>query len=294
MTVYDQLFVTFNDALDSVRSDLHAVSREHTAKSGVAESNLRKLQAGLQWQKLHHTARRTLALVQRLRQGRGPAGSRKRATAEDLVRLYDAVISTLDEMRQLDGYKESERLVGQVAARAAIAKAYRCYYVAESYAAAEKWREALVLFDRATQLMVEANHLYDDDSAADNGPASLVLGADRGGFGPGEDGAALERLDAMVEGAKARASAKALLARLAPTAATGPPPPAAAPLPLLQRLDRFDARPDEPLIAFPPKLEAVPCKPLLFDIARNRIQFPDLQQRLQKHQGSKWGSWFSR
>lgn len=47
-------------------------------------------------------------------------------------------------MRQLDGYKESERLVGQVAARAAIAKAYRCYYVAESYAAAEKWREALV------------------------------------------------------------------------------------------------------------------------------------------------------
>lgn len=49
-------------------------------------------QAGLQWQKLHHTARRTLALVQRLRQGKGPAGSRKRATAEDLVRLYDAVI----------------------------------------------------------------------------------------------------------------------------------------------------------------------------------------------------------
>ena len=47
-------------------------------------------------------------------------------------------------MRQLEGYKESERHVGQVAARAAIAKAYRCYYVAESYAAAEKWREALV------------------------------------------------------------------------------------------------------------------------------------------------------
>jgi hypothetical protein len=145
-------------------------------------------------------------------------------------------------MRQLDGYKESERLVGQVAARAAIAKAYRCYYVAESYAAAEKWREAMVrrpppspvphlpsalvlfssssclfdrgtlptadspsppqhdiqvLFDRATLLMVEANDLYDDDSAADAGPASLDRSADRGGFGPGEDRAAIEKLDAV-------------------------------------------------------------------------------------------------
>jgi hypothetical protein len=97
----------------------------------------------------------------------------------------------------------------------------------------------------------------------------------------------------MVEGAKARARAKALLARLAPPPAAEPTPPA-SPLPLLQRLDRFETRPDEPLIAFPPKLEAVPCKPLLFDIARNQIQFPELQQRMQKHQGSKWGSWFSR
>uniref|UniRef100_A0A7S3S8S4 Uncharacterized protein n=1 Tax=Strombidinopsis acuminata TaxID=141414 RepID=A0A7S3S8S4_9SPIT len=197
-------------------------------------------------------------------------------------------------MRQLEGYKESERHVGQVAARAAIAKAYRCYYVAESYAAAEKWREALVLFDRATELMIEANDLYDDDAAGDD--SSLDICADKGGFGPGEDRAALESLDGIVEGAKARANAKAILARLAPSGLSEASAAAdsAVALPLLQRLDRFESRPGEPLIAFPPKLEAVPCKPLLFDIARNHIQFPDLEERLRKQKGSKWGSWFSR
>lgn len=58
---------------------------------------------------------------------------------------------------------------------------------------------------------------------------------------------------------------------------------------------RFDARADEPLIVFPPKLEAVPCKPLLFDIARNQIHFPELEAKLTQAKGSKWGltgGWF--
>jgi len=38
----------------------------------------------------------------------------------------------------------------------------------------------------------------------------------------------------------------------------------------------------------------VPCKPLLFDIARNQITYPDLGPRLQQQKGSTWGSWFSR
>ena len=42
---------------------------------------------------------------------------------------------------------------------------------------------------------------------------------------------------------------------------------------------RPQAEPDY-LIDFPPKLEAVPCKPLLFDISRNEIQFPDLSERI--------------
>ena len=84
------------------------------------------------------------------------ASWRKRSSPEDLVRLYDSIISTLQEMGQLDGYKEHESLMGQLASRVSIAKAYRCYFVAESYGSAEKWRESLALLDRASDLLEEA------------------------------------------------------------------------------------------------------------------------------------------
>ena len=49
----------------------------------------------------------------------------------------------------------------------------------------------------------------------------------------------------------------------------------------------------EHLVDFPPKFESVPCKPLLFDIARNFITMPDLGERAQKKGGgsSTWGSY---
>ena len=45
-------------------------------------------------------------------------------------------------------------------------------------------------------------------------------------------------------------------------------------------------------VHFPPEFEATPCKPLLFDIARNHFQPPDLSSRLQaakRGAASGWG-----
>ena len=46
----------------------------------------------------------------------------------------------------------------------------------------------------------------------------------------------------------------------------------------------------EYLVDFPPKFESVPCKPLLFDIARNFIEMPDLSKRVGEKK-STWGSY---
>lgn len=316
MSLYDQLFVAFNDSLESVRAELRQVGKEHTAKAELAEAQLLRLQASLHWQKLHHTARRTLLLVQRLRAaaGGGERGSgegkegkggekRKRTTPEDLVRLYDSVLGTLADMSQLDLYKEHELLMGKLAARSASAKAFRCFYVAESYAAADKWREAQALYGRSAKLLADALALHAEYAAPHAGPESEGCAA-----GIGEDGAALALLESLIDGARARAHAQAVL-----TAADGPPAvaeaakdvarlrlqgngkgeSAAAGVPLLSRLDQFLAKDPNFLIDFPPKLEAVPCKPLLFDMARNEIRAPDLGARI-KSKRSTWGSWFGR
>ena len=59
------------------------------------------------------------------------------------------------------------------------------------------------------------------------------------------------------------------------------------------RVERFERPKPENLVAFPPEFATVPCKPLLFDIARNQIAPPDLSGRKAKRGWgfSKAASW---
>lgn len=86
--------------------------------------------------------------------------SSSQVTPEDIVRLYESITSSLTEMSQLDGYKEDEALMGQLFARLTAARAQRCFWVAESYGAVSKWREAGALYDRTMELMLEAVELF--------------------------------------------------------------------------------------------------------------------------------------
>ena len=47
------------------------------------------------------------------------------------------------------------------------------------------------------------------------------------------------------------------------------------------------------LVDFPPPIEAVACKPVLFDLALNKALYPDLTSRAQKKKGGILG-WFGR
>jgi hypothetical protein len=49
--------------------------------------------------------------------------------------------------------------------------------------------------------------------------------------------------------------------------------PATIALPLLDRLDSFETAGEAKLIDFPPTYVATPCKPILFDLALNHVQF---------------------
>ena len=134
-----------------MRADLRAATKENTAKSGVAKEHLEKLQAGLMWQKLEHMSNRMLVLIEKMRTKREDGG--KRVSPEDIVRLYDSLTNNFSEMGQLVGYREDEGTDdGASGARAAVAKAFRCYYVAESYGAAAQWKEASPPSPRATLL----------------------------------------------------------------------------------------------------------------------------------------------
>ena len=112
-----------------------------------------------------------------------------------------------------------------------------------------------------------------------------------------KDGAAeltsLASLEMSIDGAKARAHAQAFVNTL-----TGGAPVAEAesklsgmdldkvltldgPPPLIDSSDVFERPKPEHLVHFPPAFATVPCKPLLFDIARGQVTPPDLSGRVQ-------------
>lgn len=295
MEKYDELFVAFNDALEGVRADLRAAAKEQTARSGAAESALLKLQASLTWQKLHHTVRRTLLLVESLKRslagdsGAGAQGA-KRVAPDDIVRLYDACISSLGEMGQLEGYREDEVLMSQVAARLAGAKACRCFFLAESYGVATRYLEAQALYGRSEFLMQEAEAMLEEAGYTVETPERV----------------ALAKLEQMIDGARARAHAQAFVNTLTGGPAAAEAEGALASLELdgegdvaragerslYDSLETFERPNPEHLIPFPPDFETTPCKPLLFDIARNQLTGPDLSARIKGGKsGSSWGSY---
>ena len=73
--------------------------------------------------------------------------------------------------------------------------------------------------------------------------------------------------------------------------------------PLIDRLDTYYEDPNltngKPNLAnFPPNFRPIPCKPLFFDLAREHISFPDLQEKMKKpgqdekqNDSQSWWGW---
>ena len=105
----------------------------------------------------------------------------------------------------------------------------------------------------------------------------------------------------LIDGAKARAHAQAFVKSLSGGAVVAEAGETLGKLeidgasgagdrPLIDSLDSFDRPRPEHLVPFPPDFVTVPCKPVLFDIARNQVTPPDLSGRF-KAKRSGWGAY---
>ena len=199
------------------------------------------------------------------------------------MRLYETVQTNHEEMRALEGYKDSAPHMALLGAQAASVATFRCFYVGEAYAAAAQWREAQALYNRALERLTDALGHFEALGGGGGGGA----GGAEGKAASKEGTVALRKLEQQVEGAKARAHAQAFTNALsggpavieAQQAVEGvaldTPRDLGVPE-LLDSLHTFAREQPDHVISFPPKFEVVPCKPLLFDVARNSIGYPDL------------------
>uniref|UniRef100_A0A673JTM4 Signal recognition particle subunit SRP68 n=1 Tax=Sinocyclocheilus rhinocerous TaxID=307959 RepID=A0A673JTM4_9TELE len=166
---------------------------------------------------------------------------------QDLIRLYDIILQSLAELSSLQGLEEDHTFQKEVALKTLVYKAYRCFYIAQSYVLVKKWSEALVLYERVLKYTREVQ------SKAKSFNNSL------------KDLPDVQELIAEVSAEKYSLQAA----------------------PLSDRLDHFRLDPTllskQPnLVQFPPDFQPIPCKPLFFDLALNHVAFPPLDDKVEQ------------
>ncbi|XP_026069772.1 signal recognition particle subunit SRP68 [Carassius auratus] len=273
--LYESLLAECRDTIQAVREELrNDVKQRERAAEGAESgkvSNLQYLHSYLTYIKLWTVVRRNESMAHALQaklkepqtdeNKRGPR-------PQDLIRLYDIILQSLAELSSLQGLEEDHTFQKEVALKTLVYKAYRCFYIAQSYVLVKKWSEALVLYERVLKYTREIQ------SKAKSFNNSL------------KDLPDVQELIAEVSAEKYSLQAAAILDT---EDVTEVPPQQQIKdnTPLYDRLDHFRLDPTllskQPnLVQFPPDFQPIPCKPLFFDLALNHVAFPPLDDKVEQ------------
>ncbi|KAJ8037657.1 Signal recognition particle subunit SRP68 [Holothuria leucospilota] len=287
ISIYENSLMECKDALQTLRDELKTDPNwKRGQQTGEDVSSNQYLHTYLTYIRLTRTIERNILLVESLKE-RLPGSlaetkleqGQKKTKPQDLIRMYDTIIQSLGEIPQLPGVEDDEDLQQEVTAKTYKFKAYRCFYLAQSYSQAKKWKEAAALFERA---MHHVERSTDEWQSVNNGPIQAEIQE-------------LETLAEEINGLKYSAQASSILDSSDMSITKG-----MAQLklkdkrPLEERLHQYSS--NQPEVAskpnfttFPPDFKPSPCKPLFFDIALNHVEFPSLEQKLEQKKTASAG-----
>lgn len=280
--LYETLLAECRDTIQAVREELksEAKQRERSSDNESGKvSNLQFLHSYLTYIKLCTLVKRNESMAHTLQaklKETGADENKRGPRPQDLIRLYDIILQSLAELSTLQGLEDDHTFQKEVSLKTLVYKAYRCFFIAQSYVLVKKWSEALVLYERVLKYAKEVQ------SKAKSLNNSL------------KDLPDIQELIAEVNAEKYSLQAAAILD-------TDEPPEVSSQhqvkdnMPLCERLENFHL--DKTLVGkhpnlvqFPPEFQPIPCKPLFFDLALNHVAFPPLDDKVeQKGKGGLTG-----
>lgn len=162
--LFESVLSECRDALQAVREELKPDQKQRDSvldgESGKV-SNLQYLHSYLTYIKLSTTIKRNenmaRGLQRALLQPQPEDDSKRSPRPQDLIRLYDIILQNLVELLQLPGLEEDRTFQKEISLKTLVYKAYRCFFIAQSYVLVKKWSEALVLYDRVLKYASEAS-----------------------------------------------------------------------------------------------------------------------------------------
>ncbi|TRZ19706.1 hypothetical protein HGM15179_007439 [Zosterops borbonicus] len=274
--LFESLLSECRDAIQAVREELKPdqKQREHSLENDSGKvSNIQYLHSYLTYIKLSTAIKRNESMAQSLQkallqQQRSDEDGKRSPRPQDLIRLYDIILQNLVELTQLPGLEEDKNFQKEIGLKTLVYKAYRCFFIAQSYVLVKKWSEALVLYERVLKYAREVQ------SGA---------GAHRNSLKELPD---VQDLITQVNAEKYSLQAAAILDANDPHE-TESPSQVKDGKPLSERFETFCLDPSlvskqVSLVHFPPGFQPIPCKPLFFDLALNHVAFPPLEDKVEQ------------
>jgi signal recognition particle subunit SRP68 len=210
---------------------------------------------------------------------------------DEVVLLYEKIAQCVQELLDLATAHKNASQVRMLTAQLAAARSLRVFYLAESYRRVRKFLEAFLLYTRALELADEFDKAAEAAAAKEQSPE---LAADQARVSELRRDAHARRgqvhAQALLEQAEKKAAGVASASVAEPAKQDKK---AVSSLPLTSRLDNWDSGvPSEQhsLLEFPPSFQAAPAKPILFDLAFNAVNYPDVRARVAAAQARRSGA----
>lgn len=201
-----------------------------------------------------------------------PTG-RKLARLRERVALYDAILQSIDSIKELKGATRDTGFVAELEGQRAYYQALKCLNLSHSHAFLSAPRQALALCNRALSLASQA--VSSPKAAASQSEAPKLSVSE----------SQTRTLEQNLENVTLHYRGLVALAQLSSHSEVGPKGNVTSAAPVVERLNEYPSsgRVDvSNLVTWPPKLKPVPVKPLFLDVAWNYVEYPGQEKKVQE------------
>ncbi|KAG7302778.1 hypothetical protein JYU34_012741 [Plutella xylostella] len=275
----ENILMDCKDAISAIKDEMKADPKLKAATESHELSGIQYLLSYLMYLRLMRTIERNNLLVEQAEAARKSNGQidGKKVRPQDLTRLFELILQNYAELQQLPGFESDAAYQRELDAQLKAYRAFRCYYIAQVLTGLRRFREALAMLERSSAYTAESLTSDLTDAQLKNKLQALKKDIESCKFEVHAD-SVLED-DEDDEETKYTSSGKAYKDKK----------------PLVDRLDDYREETqvltkNPNIFKMPPSMEAIPCKPLFFDLACNFVEFPNLDDKTGAADSKKQGA----
>lgn len=306
--LYQEVLSKYEEAASAIRGDMRVAEQERkkSSRAEIQLNQLRLLRDYISFAKLNITREKMLNLAWDVAAKLKAQGDNADTTTvtgkvvkpDDIVHLFERLLESVAEQGALlnaangavavtekDGSKvvESESLTTQkqqLEEEDTAFRAFRCFFLAESYWRFGKHAEAAALYDRCSDRVLHAL----EDGSVDNPSLTMRLQTLKTDVATRQcvlQASSYIHSEMGVEGVGLRLSST----NLGSPKASSSTPSTLQTTTMFAKLDQYHV--SDALVSFPPNFQATPCKPVLFDLAFNYVDATDVEISHRRRPGTK-------